>query len=216
MKRLLKRLIPGLLLFSLLGGSAFAQTKIATVNLEKLFANYWKTRQANQVLEDNAAKMKKSHDDLLENFRKAKEDYQKLLDSASDPVVSTDERDKRKKNAEDKLKDLKALDEEIGKFEREASANISAQKDTYRKRILDEIKLVISGKAKSAGYVLVVDSGAQTYMADPSGPYYTPTLLYIETNTDITDAVLTQLNSGAPGDVGTKPAETPALKPAKP
>src|SRR5579884_2783872 len=102
MKTFLKTLVPALLLCGLLGNSAFAQTKIATVNLQKLFDNYWKTKQADESLKDKAAELDKSHKEMLDSWKKAKDDYQKLIDQAADPAVSTDERDKRKKAAEDK------------------------------------------------------------------------------------------------------------------
>lgn len=50
----LKKLVPVALLFAMLGGTAFAQTRIATVNLPKVFEKYWKTEQATAALKDRA------------------------------------------------------------------------------------------------------------------------------------------------------------------
>ena len=106
MRRLLKKLVPGVLLLSLLGGSAFAQTRVATVNLQKVFDKYWKTEQAVAALKDRVAEMEKSHKEMLDEWKKAKEDYQKLLEDANNQAVSAEQRDKRKKAAEDKIKEL--------------------------------------------------------------------------------------------------------------
>jgi Skp family chaperone for outer membrane proteins len=84
-----------------------------------------------------------------------------------------------------------------------------------RKNLLDEIKLAIESKAKTEGYALVIDTGAQTYAADPSGPYYTPTLLYWTENSDLTEAVISQLNVAAPVETpraGEKPGDVKSKK----
>ena len=50
MHKLLRKLLPALLLISLLGSSASAQTRIGTVDLRKIFDSYWKTKQADAAL----------------------------------------------------------------------------------------------------------------------------------------------------------------------
>jgi len=200
MKQFFKWLVPAVMLVvvNLAGGPAFAQGKTATVDLSKVFDKYWKTEQATAALKDRAAEIEKSDKEMKDNYQKAKEEYQKLLASANDQAVSAEERDRRKKTAEDKLKDLKDSEENIMQFERQANANIGAQKERMRKNILEEIKLAINSKAKTAGYALVIDLGAQTYVADPTGPYYTPTIVYSNNENDLTEAVLAQLNAAAP------------------
>src|SRR6266704_5993494 len=107
MKKWFSRFIPGLLLICFTSASAFGQGRNATIDLRKVFDNYWKTKQADAALKDRAADMEKEHKNMLDDWKKAKEDYQSLLGSANDQAVSTDERDKRKKLAEDKFKQIK-------------------------------------------------------------------------------------------------------------
>lgn len=173
-------------LLALAAYSAPAEQKFATVSLPKLFDNYWKTKQANAALEDQQAEMKKSESEMEDNWKKTNQDYQKLLVAASDQAVSADERDKRKKDAESRLKDLKEIEANIGQFQRQAAATLQEKKNRMTKNILDEIKLAVAGKAKSAGYTMVFDS---------------ETLPYAAPETDISDAVLVQLNAGAPADI---------------
>src|SRR5437867_9371093 len=121
MKRFFGRVAAGLLLFSFLTSCAWAQQgRIATVDLRKIFDNYWKTKQADVSLKDRAADMEKEHKTMLSDYNKAKEDYQKLLAGANDLAVSTEEREKRNKSASDKLKQLKDSEETIVQYERQA------------------------------------------------------------------------------------------------
>src|SRR5215469_1680065 len=88
MKNVLRKVIPTLLLFFLLGGSAWAQTKVGTIDLRKVFDNYWKKKQAEAQLKDRQADMEKEDKNMLEDYKKMKDDYQGLLASANDQNVT--------------------------------------------------------------------------------------------------------------------------------
>jgi outer membrane protein len=200
MKDVLRFLLPVVLLLTVLSGPALAQQKIATVDMRKLFDGYWKKKQAETALNERKAELDKEDRGFLDNLQKARDDYQKLLDSASDQAISADERDKRKQAAADKYGEIKDSQTTIVQFERQAQATLSAQSDRMRNDILKEIQGAVASKAKAAGYTLVVDSSA-------SSVNQTPMLLYTDGQNDLTAAVLAQLNAGAPIDLN-KPAES--------
>jgi len=190
---LLRRLIAASLLLCLLGGTAMAQNRIATVDLRKVFDGYWKKKQAEAALKDRNADMEKEGRNMLDDYKKVKDDYQSLLSSANDQAVSTEERDKRKSAAEEKLRRMKEMEETITQYQRQASTTIGEQSQRMRSNILKEIRDVVNAKAKAAGYFLVIDSAAESINS-------TPVFLYSNNENDITDAVLQQLNSTAPAD----------------
>lgn len=199
MKNWLRKLIPAVLLLGVLNGTAWAQTRIATVDLRKLFDGYWKTKQADAALKDRAADLDKEYKGLRDDHKKLTEEYQKTLADANDQAVSSEERDKRKKAAEAKLKDIKDAEETIGQFERQARTTLDEQRRRMRDNVLGEIRKAIDAKAKSGGYGLVVDTAAET-------PNATPIFVYSNGENDLTQAVLDQINAGAPVETA-KPAE---------
>jgi outer membrane protein len=190
MKSLIK-LSAILFVTSLLTAPAFAQSRIATIDLRKSFDNYWRTKQADASLKDQATDMEKEHKGFLDDWNKSKEEYQKLLTSAGDSAVSAEERDKRKAAAEKKLLDIKELEQTIGQYERQARTTLEEKKKRMRDNILKEIREVINAKSKSAGYTLVVDVAGETINN-------TPVIVFSNGENDITDEVLKQLNAGAP------------------
>lgn len=176
--------------------STQAQVKIATLDLKRAFEEYHKTKTADAALKERAADLDRERKTLLEAYQKAKEEYEKILQGTNDQAVSADERDKRKKAAEGKLLDLRAKEQEITQFDREARTNLEEQQRRMRDKVLEEIRAVITAKAKAGGFTMVLD----TSTVDPRQP---PVVLYTNGENDLTTAVLDQLNATAPRNAAT-------------
>jgi outer membrane protein len=206
MKNILRTVLPAFLLMAFLGGSALAQTKVATVDLKKLFDNYYKTKLAQAAIQDRAAQFDKDDKSMKDDLKKGSDDYQALLTQANDQALSADERDKRKQSADDKLKQLQASKAAIDQFERQAQTTLGEQRQRMRQNILTEINAAVAAKAKAADVTLVFDTAAETVNG-------TMAIVYSAGDNDLTDAVLAQLNAGAPIDL-TTPAATNLAPPA--
>jgi outer membrane protein len=186
---------------ALLSSSAFAQSKVATVDLKKCFDNYWKTKQADANLKERAAEMDKTRKGMVDDFQKANDEYKKLLDGANDQAVSAAERDKRKQAAESKLIEIRQLQQNIEAFDRQARTTLAESQRRLRDNLLKEIRDLVSAKAKARGFALVLDTAAETRNE-------TPVLLFTSGENDLTEEVVKELNAGAP-------PITPAAEPAK-
>ena len=204
MKNVLRNIIMAWLL-TLLTTSAWAQGRVATVDLRKVFDTYWKTKQASATLKSKAADMEKEHKTMLDDWKKSKEEYQNLLSGANDQAVSSDERAKRKKSAEDKLRDIKDTEEKILAYEKGARATLGDQERRTRENIIAEIRTVLNSKAKAAGFGLVIDTAAESAQN-------TPIVLFNTNDNDLTDAVLSQLNATSPGEPATADEKKPEKK----
>lgn len=185
---------------------ASGQSKTGSVNLKKVFDGYWKTKQADMQLKDRAGEFQKQSNELIESYKKANKEYKKILDSASDQALASDERDKRKKAAETKLMELKDLEAQIGQFDRSAKSNLGEQQRRMRDSILKEIQEAVAAKAKAAGYSMVWDTAAESVNS-------TPVIVYSSNENDMSDEVLKQLNLNAPADQPKPAAEKPAGSP---
>jgi outer membrane protein len=201
MRNLLRTCVPVLVLIFALTVSAWAEGRIATIDLRRVFENYWKKKQAEAALKDRQTDMEKEDRNMVDDYKRVKEEYQSLLASANDQAVSVEEREKRKTAAEDKLRRMKEMEESIAQYERQARTTIMEQSDRMRANILKEITNVVSAKAKAAGFSLVLDTASETANR-------TPVFLFTNNENDITDSVLQQLNATAPTDLA-KPDEKP-------
>jgi outer membrane protein len=170
------------------------------VDLRKVFDNYWKKKQAEAALKERETDMRKEDDNMVADHKKLKEEYDTMSASINEAAISPEERDRRKKSAEDKLKAMKDLEDTIRTYERQADATLGEQKNRMRANIITEIRNVVNAKAKAAGFSLVVDSAADS-------ANLTPVILFTNNENDITDAVLLTLNATAPTDL-TKPDDS--------
>src|SRR5262245_7101420 len=77
-----------------------SETRIATIDLKRVFEGHFKTKQANGLLADEASGLLKVRKEMIDDYQKAADEYKKALDEANNQALSADEREKRKKDAE--------------------------------------------------------------------------------------------------------------------
>jgi outer membrane protein len=205
MRIILRNVLPTALLMTFLSSSALADTKIGTVDLRKLFDNYWKTKTAQAAIQERAAQLDKDDKGMKDELKKGSDDYQKLLLQVNDQGISSEERERRKQAADEKLKQLQGSKTAIDQFERQAQTTLGEQRQRMRENILGEIKVAVNAKAKAEGYSLVLDSAAETVNG-------TLAVVYTNGENDLTDTILAQLNAGARIDIST-PATNTAMPP---
>jgi outer membrane protein len=186
--KMLRTTILTFLLLAVLSVPALAQTKIATVDMEKLFKGYWKTKQAEVALNQRVTDLQKEIRDMADGLDKAQADYNQLLDQANDQALSAEERAKRKQAAADKLKDMNNSKAAIDQFNRQAQSQVLDQRQRMTANLISEIQKAVGDKARAGGYTLVVNSAVTEAVVYSSGD-------------DLTDDVLKQLNASAPIDV---------------
>lgn len=172
-----------------------ADAKIATIDLKKVFEDYYKTKLADAAIKEEASGLDKDRKALIEDHSKAMDDYKKALDEANNQAISADEREKRKKEAEGKLIKINDLRQTVEQFDRTAKQNLDEKLRITREKILKEIKDVINTKSKAGGFTLVLDSSTP----EPAGR--PPVVLYTNGDNDLTSAVLDTLNANAPADL---------------
>ena len=185
-------------LLALLGLPAFAQTKVATVDMGKIFSGYYKTKLSESLFEKDQADARKEIKDMTDDFDKATTQYKQLLEQANDQAISPEERDRRKQAAADALKDLTNRKAAMDSFSRQAESRLTDTRTRLTGNIVTEIRKAVADKAKAGGYSLVVNSAA------------TDMVVYAGTDNDLSDAVLKQLDTGAPIDLAT-PSAAPSL-----
>lgn len=203
MKRFFGKTILAAVICSVLAFSAQAETKIGLIDLRSVFDKYYKTKQADATLKEEAADLEKQRKEMVEDFKKGQDEWKKLLDKSNDQAIAAAEREKNKDAASKKLAELKDMEQTVAQFERSSRAKLGEKQRRKRDVILEEIRDVVNQKAKAAGYTLVIDSAASSIND-------TPVVMYNNGENDLTESILAQLNAGAP-PISATPDEKPKV-----
>jgi outer membrane protein len=177
--------------------SASAETKVASVDMKKLFNGYYKTKLAQASLETRKTELRKEIKDMADGLEKSQTAYKQLLDQASDPAISDDERTKRKQATADKAKEIGNSRAAIEQFQRQAEAQLADQSQRMSANLVGEIQKAVADKAKAGGYAFVMNSAS------------VEVVVFASTDNDLTTTVLAQLNAGAPIDVSAPTTAVP-------
>lgn len=166
-----------------------ATTKVASVDMKKLFDGYWKTKQATALLDKERADAVKNLKGMADDLDKAVADYKQMLTQSDDPAISADERAKRKSAADDKAKEINNSKANFQQLQRQMQSTLQDKAQRMSGNVVTEIQKAVGDKAKLGGYTLVVNSAS------------VESVVYVNPDNDITASVLAQLNAGAPIDV---------------
>ncbi len=183
--------------------AAQAQSKMAVVDLKKVFDGYWRTKQADTQLKERAGDLEKARNGMVEDYKKANEDFKKMLDGLNDPAASAEEKDKRKKDAEKKQMEVRELEQSIRTFDDNSRKTIVEMQKRMRESVLRDIRGVVEEKAKVAGYQAVLDTAAESINQTPVVVYTS----LLGGSDDLSDGVLKALNANAPADAVKKDEE---------
>lgn len=170
-----------------------AQVKIAVINMKTVFDGYWKTKQSDAIVKDRQAEFQKNRAKMLEDYQKANEEYKSLSEQANDPALSADEQARRRKAADDKLLEIREIEQSIKNLDKQFQADIAEQVQRMRANILRDIQDEVNQQARAAGLNLVLDTAAESVNR-------TPIILFNSGLTDLTQPVLQKLNANAPPD----------------
>ena len=175
-------LILSLTLSALSTVAASAQTKIAVIDMKVVFDGYWKTKQASVTFEDRKKDYADQHQTMIDQYQAANEEYRKIRETASEPAISTGEKERRNQSAEEKLKEIQKLEKDIRDHQKSMEGNLTETRFRLRRNILREIQDLINTKSKTDGYSLVLDSASE-------GINQTPVVLFSNGANDITENI---------------------------
>ena len=196
--------------------ASFAQGfKVGTVDMNRAFKEYGKTKDAEVKINDAKNAAKKEYDERAESYKKALDEINKLNQQLDAPALSADAKTQKAKERDEKIAAIKNMEREIQEFRQTRERQLQEQALRMREGIVKEITDVLMEKVKAANYDFVFDKTGQSL----SG---VPVVMYSRDNVDMTTEVITALNK-AKTTTTEKPATSPAAaapaaspSPAKP
>jgi outer membrane protein len=185
--------------------------KIGTVDMQRAFKEYNKTKEAEVKINDAKNAAKKEYDDRAEAYKKALDEINNLNKQLESPALSADKKTQTAKERDDKIANIKNMEREISDFRQTRERQLQEQLMRVREGIVKEITDVVMEKVKGSNMDLVFDKSGMSING-------VPFLLYSHENIDFTNDIITVLNKpgrAASSTAKANPSATPA-RAAKP
>jgi outer membrane protein len=170
---------------------AQAQMKVGILDMNRVFTEYYKTKDAEQKLNEQRAAAKKEFDDRIETLKKSMEEISKMNAELERPELSQDSKDQKIKVREEKVAEARNLDREVNEFKGTRERQLQEQFLRMRKDIIDDIMKVVNSQVSSAGYDLVLDKSGLS-----AGQI--PVVIYSREDLDFSKPIIEALNKTAP------------------
>lgn len=189
-RRFISTIIAAVILTSVSSSAADA-IKIATVDMQELFKQYYRTNEAQKQINVERARIQKENNERLARIRELEENLGNLRKQLEDPAINDSKKQTLFKDWQTKQQEGIALDRERREFLQRRNQALNEKMVQRMKGILEEIRKLVEELAKKNDYDYVLDkSGLSTSQV--------PFLLYTKDATDITSLLLKDLNKDAP------------------
>ena len=166
---------------------------IATVDMQELFKQYYRTNEAQKQINIERARIQKENNERLAKIRELEESLAKLRKQIDDPSLNDSKKQSLFKDLQGQNQEGIALDRERREFLQRRNQALNEKMVQRMKGILEEIRKLVEEKAKVDNFDYVFDkSGLSTSQV--------PFLLYTKDATDITAGLLKDLNKNAPAE----------------
>src|SRR5438128_9507395 len=183
--------------------AALAQgtVKIGTVDMQKAFKDYNKTKEAEVKINDAKNAAKKEYDDRAEAYKKALDEINNLNKQLESPALSADKKAGMAKERDDKIANIKNMEREINDFRQTRERQLQEQLMRMREGIVKEITDVVMEKVKANNMDLVFDKSGVSLNG-------VPVLMYSHGDVDFTNDIIGVLNKPGRATASTNKATT--------
>ncbi len=189
--------------------AAFAQStlKVGTVDMNRAFKEYSKTKEAETKINEAKNAAKKEYDERAEAYKKALDDINKLNQQLDAPALSADAKSQKAKERDEKIANIKNMEREINEFRQTRERQLQEQALRMRESIVKEITDIVMERVKANNLDLVFDK---------SGPSLNgiPVLMYSRDNVEFTTDVITAMNKAGRATTTEKPSADTGASPS--
>ena len=200
--------VSALILALPIAGFAQGTLRIGTVDMQRAFKEYNKTKDAEVKINDAKNAAKKEYDDRAEAYKKALDEINNLNKQLESPALSADKKTGMAKERDDKIANIKNMEREISDFRQTRERQLQEQLMRVREGIVKEITDVVFEKVKAKSLDFVLDKSGISING-------VPVVLYAPDTVDFTNEIIDTLNKPGRATASTKKAvAAPSVTPA--
>lgn len=208
----MKNLLKTLLVSVALGASvlhAQPALKVAVVDMAQLYDKHYLTEQQNAKLQVDEKRAQDELQRLNVEGNTIVAAYQEMMEQMNNPVLSNEAKAKLEQDAQKKLEEIQAKQNEVQTFRQTVQRSLQSQIGNFRDLLLEDLSKLATEIAKKKGATLLIDKSA------PAG-FGISNVIYVDAGYDITEEVMAEVNKNRPATPPAPAADAPAAAPAAP
>lgn len=167
-----------------------SKLKIATVDMQELFKQYFRTNEAQKQTNLEAARIQKENNERMAKIRDIETSLGNLSKQLDDPTISDQKKQALYKDRMQQQQEGIALERERREFVDRRKQMLREKTDQIFMGLLAEIRKLVEEHARAEDFDYVFDKSGMGLKV--------PVLLYHKDATDITASLLKDLNKDAP------------------
>jgi Skp family chaperone for outer membrane proteins len=171
-------------------GSSIAADRIVFIDLERTFNEFYKTQLAKSKVEVQQQDIEAERKIMVDEMTAINTEVDKLRKDARDTTLTDEIRDSKRLLYEERLLELRSKQKELDEFTSRRQQQLQVQVTRMSQTVMDEIRQTVVEYAKKEGFTAVVDNSSRRAAVG--------VFIYTHPDVEITDAVLTILNSKRP------------------
>ena len=177
--------------------------KVGTVDMNRAFKEYNKTKDAEGKINEAKNAAKKEYDERADAYKKALDEVNKLNQQLDAPALSADAKTQKAKERDEKIGNIKTMEREINEFRQTRERQLQEQALRMREGIVKEITDIVMDKVKANNMDLVFDKSGMSLNG-------VPIIMFSRDNIDFTNDVISVLNKPGRATTATSPASGPS------
>jgi Skp family chaperone for outer membrane proteins len=194
-----------LILFALcIASAAPAADRIVFIDLERTFNEFYKTELSKARVELQQREIQEERQQMVDELEAISEEVDILKKEARDVTLTEEIRDGKRLLYEERLLEMRAKQKEIEEFTQRRQQQLQIQVNRMSQSVMDEIREAVVDFAKTEGFDAVIDKSDRKAAVG--------VFIYTHSSLDITDQVLTFLNSRRPDLSDDPEADAPVIE----
>ena len=190
---MMKRMVPAVLLLAaavVLQAAPLKGERIAVVNMETVFRQYYKSRIAADTLRQQSEVYRNYIMAEQDKLRELEKEMNVARDASQNLALSAAERETKTRLFTEKQQELAQKRAALNRYMMERNRTLSNVEKSTRAEILEDIRAEAAKQAASGGYTFVLDSSGMTTSGIPA-------VIYAPPAADLTVRILKALNATA-------------------
>ncbi len=164
--------------------SAFADIKIATVDMEEVILSHPQTEENKARLMEMQKDFEGQRDVLRDKIKGLYKDYGTIAKEAGNEALNEIARNKKVNEARDLEQTIKQNESDLRKLVNDLQRKLQEKELLLFDNIMSDVKFAINGIVKDGSYDLIIDKSAMRAGAP------VPVIMYAKDTLDVTDKVI--------------------------